>query len=393
MPIVARGPKTCLGCGFCTYYVRCPGGAGNCIGCGACLKGCPAGGRELVTVPGPEPVAPIRVDGRTLSVPAGSSLARALALADAAGACGTGCATGGCWSCAVIADGELVRPCCTGVRAGMEVVTDREAVESLPPRRLVSFFPGHLHASMSVFTHGCNYACGFCHNWEITFSSVGRALTPAEAAVATRRMTGRGGNRRTGISGGEPTLNRRWLVEYVRRLREDSPEVRIQVDTNGSLLTPDYIGELWEAGMTDVSVDLKGLEPETFGRITGLRDPGAAAGFHARSWAAVEHILSDYAGRLHVAAAIPYHPAIMPGDEVVAIGRRLGEMRRGLDVNLIVYQPAFRMRHVPEADGADVAQIAAALGETGVRVWVQSGEDIPPAVEPDELSLSSEGFS
>ena len=393
MPTVARGPRDCLGCGFCTYYVRCPGGPGGCVGCGACLKGCPAGGRELVAVPGPEPVVPIRVDGRAHSVPVRSSLAGALALAGAADACAQGCGTGGCWSCAVIADGELVRPCCTGVRAGMEVVTERAAVEALPPRRLVSFFPGHLHASMSVFTHGCNYGCGFCHNWEITFSSVGRSLTPAEAALATRRMTGAGGNRRTGISGGEPTLNRRWLVEYVRRLREDSPGVRVQVDTNGSLLTPDYIGELWEAGMTDISVDLKGLEPETFRTITGLDDPGTAESYLGRSWAAVEHIVADYAGRLHVAVAIPYHPAVISGEEVVAVGRRLGAMRRGLDVNLIVYQPAFRMRHVPGADPGKVAQLAAALGQTGVRVWVQTGEDIPPAVEPDELTFSSEGFS
>ncbi len=393
MPRVARRPKNCLGCGFCTYYVRCPAGSGACIGCGACIKGCPAGGRELVTVPGPQPVVPIRVDGRTHSVPAGSSLAEALALAGAADDCGQGCGTGGCWGCAVIVDGELARPCSSGVRAGMKVVTDRSAVDALPPRRLVSFFPGHLHASMSVFTHGCNYACGFCHNWEITFSSVGRALTPEEAALVTRRMTGPGGNRRTGISGGEPTLNRRWLVEYVRRLREDSPEVRIQVDTNGSLLTPDYIGELWEAGMTDVSVDLKGLDPATFGRITGLDDPGTDGSYLGRSWSAVEHIVADYAGRLHLAVAIPYHPAVISGEEVVAIGRRLGAMRKGLDVNLIVYQPAFRMRHVPPADPRRVAELAAALGETGVRVWVQTGEDIPPAVEPDELSLSSEEFS
>jgi molybdenum cofactor biosynthesis enzyme MoaA len=36
------------------------------------------------------------------------------------------------------------------------------------------------------------------------------------------------------------------------------------VDTNGSILTYDYLDELVEAGMTDIGIDLKSLEDHTY---------------------------------------------------------------------------------------------------------------------------------
>ncbi|GAB4268260.1 MAG: radical SAM protein [Deferrisomatales bacterium] len=393
MPQHIQDPSGCIHCGFCTYYVSCPGRGVRCIGCGACVKGCPTGSRRARVVSSAAPTVPIRVDGRDGSAPAGASLAFGLRQIGAGDGCADGCGTGGCWACAVLVDGEPVRACCTEIRPGMDVVTQKETLEAHPPLRAVSFFPEHLHASLSVFTHGCNYGCDFCHNWDITFSSTEAPVTPQEAAERTRKLTERRGNRRTGISGGEPTLNRRWLVEYVARLRHAGPQTRIQLDTNASLLTSDYLDELWRAGVTDISPDLKGLELDTFQQITGVGDPSRARRYLDTSWRAVEEIATAYADRLHVAVAIPYHPDLVTPDEVVRMGRRLAELRRGLDVNVIVYQPAFRRREARWVPPQEVKEALRELGSLELRLWLQTGDDIPPPVAPDELTLSTEEWS
>lgn len=286
-----------------------------------------------------------------------------------------------------------MRACSAGAADGMEVETRSEALRAEEPRRVVSFFPNHFHASMSLFTHGCNFACDFCHNWNLSFSSAGRALTPQEAADTTQRMTGPKGNRRTGISGGEPTLNRRWLVEFIGNLKIASKDVRIQVDTNASLLTPDYIDELVDAGMTDFSPDLKGLQVETFQRVTRLEDRELSARHLETAWKAVEYVTSRYGDRIHIAVAIPYHPKLIGKEEVRGMGERLAAMKKGLDVNLVVYQPAFRMGHALPPSNEDISEALELLEGTGVTAWCQEGDDIPQAMSPEEcVSPSDEAW-
>ena len=64
-------------------------------------------------------------------------------------------------------------------------------------------------------------------------------------------------------------MNRPWLIQYIRALKSRNPDeqARFHVDTNGSLLTADYIDELVESGMTDIGIDLKAVEVGTFQRL------------------------------------------------------------------------------------------------------------------------------
>ena len=136
------------------------------------------------------------------------------------------------------------------------------------------------------------------HNAKIgttTYNGKERALTPREAAVkmtATRRKYGVD---RIAISGGESTSNRRWLIQYLQELKKLNPDekARLHVDTNASILTPNYINELVEAGMTDIGPDLKGLRLETFMRITELRDGKLAEKYQKTSWEAVKYIVDN----------------------------------------------------------------------------------------------------
>ncbi len=82
---------------------------------------------------------------------------------------------------------------------------------------------------------------------------------------------GRYGVDRMAISGGESTLNRRWLLGFLRDLKNLNRDerARIHVDTNAAVLTPGYIDELVIAGTTDVGADVKALELDykSFNRI------------------------------------------------------------------------------------------------------------------------------
>ena len=100
---------------------------------------------------------------------------------------------------------------------------------------------------------------------------------------------------RIAISGGESTLNRKWLIPFIEHLRKLNPdnEARIHIDTNASILTTDYIDELVEKGMTDIGPDLKGIQLETFMTITNLKSQDLAKKYLTTSWESVKYILDE----------------------------------------------------------------------------------------------------
>lgn len=141
------------------------------------------------------------------------------------------------------------------------------------------------------YTAGCNFRCPQCQNWYFAFSGIGAPLTPKATAVemlAVRRNFPE--VNRMAFSGGEPTLNRPWLLEVIRELKSLCPDrdAHFHIDTNGSLLTEDYIDELVDAGMTDIGIDLKAFNTDTFMKITGLEDSNLAGKYKEIAWAAVE---------------------------------------------------------------------------------------------------------
>ncbi len=104
-------------------------------------------------------------------------------------------------------------------------------------------------------------------------------MTPSEAAERLTAARKEFGVDRMAISGGESTLNRAWLIGYVRTLKSLNLDVdtSIHIDTNASILTKDYIDELIDAGMTDIGIDLKGCTTESFMRITAVKERELAA--------------------------------------------------------------------------------------------------------------------
>jgi len=288
----------CLDCKACQQLVDCPGGTypggEGCIGCGACSMVCPHSAIKMIEIEVEEEGREvIVVDGNSFEVPGRTTVKYALEnlgfqitrFPNEEGLF-MPCSTGGCWACVLEIDGELKPACFTLVKDGMEI---KAAVpENLVPRRLAGGFLGHLVGGVGTpwqlkgktfievvcFTVGCNFFCPQCQNWMTTLMSRANPLTPEETAGFMTNARKKYQVDRMTFTGGESTLNRRWLVQCLREVKRinSDPEARLHVDTNGSILTEDYIDELVDAGMTDIGIDLKALKNETFMRITGLKD-------------------------------------------------------------------------------------------------------------------------
>ena len=306
----------------------------------------------------------IQVDGKRLKVPDGITVKRALEMTGHEvtkypenGSLFAPCEVGGCWSCAVEID-EQIRPACvTPVRDGLRIRT--QLAEDYIPKRIVHGFTphtvggvgtpwwlkgGHGYIEAACFAAGCNLRCPQCQNWETTYKGKGKALTPHEAAEIMTSTRKRSGVDRMAISGGESTLNRGWLVEYVRELKRLNldPNARIHVDTNASILTRDYIDELVEAGMTDIGPDLKGYYPETFMRITGIEDRGLAERYLNTAWDAARYLIARYREGVFTGIGIPYNGELISAEEIGLIGERLYEIDPEVQVCVLDYRPEFK---------------------------------------------------
>ena len=121
-------------------------------------------------------------------------------------------------------------------------------------------FPGRV--ACTVFLHGCNYRCPFCHNAELLEGRGEPLMTEDELLAFLKKRTGLLDG--VCISGGEPTLSP-GLKELMAKIKTMGYAVKL--DTNGS--RPQVLKELVAEGLVDyVAMDIKNSPfryPETCG--------------------------------------------------------------------------------------------------------------------------------
>lgn len=390
--IARRIEEKCRKCNFCTTYIDCAGEE-QCSGCGACVVACPFEAKVLEPYE-PREFVEIKINGRSLSVPARITILKALSLAGfkismipEEGSFLAPCQTGGCYSCLVLADGKPVRSCITPVKAGMEIETAKEKIEKFSPVRLISGFQPHMaggvgtpfeikrifyYIEVACFAHGCILRCPTCQNWDITYASFGRPITPQEAAKNLTNLRYKYRLNRMAISGGESTLNRRWLIEFVKALKRLNPdkEARIHIDTNAVFLTKDYIDELIYYGMTDIGPDIKGLRLETFKRITNIKDEKLAKTLWQRNWQTVEYLLKECFDKIFVGVGIPYNKELISLDEIYEIGKRLASWQKEVQVCVVDYRPEFRRRDIERPSFEEMKKVHHLLRAAGLKTVI-----------------------
>jgi pyruvate formate lyase activating enzyme len=334
----------------------------------------------------------IELDGVSLEVQAGITVKKALEFNGykvskypEPASLFTPCETGGCWSCAVEVNGQPQRACVTSVSDGQNIKT--VLPDNYVPRRIVTGFSGHAvggvgtpwwlksgggYIETACFAAGCNFRCPQCQNWDITYQSQGKPLSPREAAERMTEARDKFGVDRMAISGGESTLNRRWLLEYVRELKQlnSDAKARIHVDTNGSILTKDYIDELVEAGMTDVGPDLKGFHLESFMRITGMEDQDLAERYHSTAWEAVRYLIEEYKDRVFIGVGIPYNRKLISVQEIGMMGEKLSKIDPELQVCVLDYRPEFKKLNLVKPSYDEMVEIHEVLSGKGLKTVV-----------------------
>lgn len=122
-------------------------------------------------------------------------------------------------------------------------------------------YPGK--TACTVFTHGCNFRCPFCHNAPLV------TYRPEEPISGDEFFTFL--SRRQGIldgvcvTGGEPTLQKE-LIPFIERIKELG--FLLKLDTNGA--RPDVLKEILARGLADyVAMDIK-ASPERYAEAVGL---------------------------------------------------------------------------------------------------------------------------
>jgi len=112
-------------------------------------------------------------------------------------------------------------------------------------------YPGKVAAV--VFTQGCNFRCGFCHNPDL-ISMENEALHIDTSEVIAFLRTRIGKLDGVVITGGEPLVQAD-IEEFIREIK--SLGFVVKLDTNGS--NPDRLMALIESKMIDyIAMDIKG---------------------------------------------------------------------------------------------------------------------------------------
>ena len=150
---------------------------------------------------------------------------------------------------------------------------------------------------------GCILRCGFCWSWRPNSSpaTCGQFYDPRAVARKLFRIARARGYRYARISGGEPTVSRRHLVQVLEELESmgfDYEHVFI-LETNGILIgyDPTYARDLAPFRFLHVRVSIKGCTPQVFEKITGAKGGGFELQLRA-----LKNLLD---------AGVSVHPAVM----------------------------------------------------------------------------------
>ena len=376
----------CRNCGFCNQVNICRS-PNQCIGCLSCYYACPYEARKIKTEETEEEYVEILVDNVRYRVPYPSSLKDALTRigiifdSPSTGRLSAPCNLGGCWACSVLVNGELERTCITPIEDGMRIELDTEDIEPLriihgpQPHKVGGkatpwWEVGYGYVEAAIWTAGCNLRCPQCQNYHVTYDNSSEAVTPREAAMMVTVCSRRYNTRGVAVSGGEPTLNKKWLLRFFQELRKLNPDRRPHLDSNGTILTREYVDELVESGCNNIGVEPKACRVETYMMITGLKDYDLAREYLENSWNILKYLVDQYSEKVYVGAGFAYNREWMTLEELEEIGDRIASIDQSLQVTVLDYFPSFRRRWLKRPTVNEMLRVKQILEGKGLRTVI-----------------------
>jgi len=135
-------------------------------------------------------------------------------------------------------------------------------IEGLQKLTLLDF-PGHV--ACTVFAHGCNLRCPFCHNAGLVIRKPSNIINMEEISDFLQKRKGILDG--VCLTGGEP-LAQKDAIDFLRFVR--SFGYKIKLDTNG--FYPERLKEIIDEGLVDyIAMDIKS-SPENYKFAVGIDD-------------------------------------------------------------------------------------------------------------------------
>ena len=199
-------------------------------------------------------------------------------------------------------------------------------------RKYTAIYPvGVYRGIATAYTVGCILRCYYCWvSLSRDFPEKYGEFMPPEEVVRRLEQVGRkyryGGTHKCRISGGEPTLGKDHLLKVLELIDDNDWFNLFIFETNGILLTKEYVQDLEKFRKVYVRVSLKAGNETGFEKRTG-----AIGKYYDLPYKAIEY-LSDSSVNFHVAAMTDSR--IMPEEERQALIKRLENIDERLASNL-----------------------------------------------------------
>ena len=122
-------------------------------------------------------------------------------------------------------------------------------------------YPGEI--ACTIFLHGCNFRCGFCHNPDLVIRDEGDEFSEEYVLDFLKKRIGK--LDAVCITGGEPLMTLDF--NFVRKIKELG--YKIKIDTNGSF--PNRLKEMINEELVDyIAMDVKSSE-EDYSKVAGVK--------------------------------------------------------------------------------------------------------------------------
>ena len=138
------------------------------------------------------------------------------------------------------------------------------------------------------------------------------------------------------ITGGEPTLDKVYLLSLVKGLKEKGFE-KIVLMTNGYALgeDEDYVTELEEAGLTEAHVDVKAYSEDVHNSYTGKSNKPVLRAIEKLNASGIELLIQTV-----------YMPGIVDATEIEQIAKFLASINKNIKYRINPFVPIFAYEQV-----------------------------------------------